>query len=124
MVTFQPTKITVEDSPEPVRRPERRAKPKAGAQASRDQTVGLRESARAVGGGLGNTANIAAAHAEKVSLPTRRGRRRPVFCCGPLPKSCPIPKRTYQDGERKTANGLRRITGSRPRSNACAVVAG
>ena len=75
MVTFQPTKITVEDSPEPVRGPERRAKPKAGAQASRDQTVGLRASARAVGGGLGNTANNAAAQLDTVVLPTTRGRR-------------------------------------------------
>lgn len=58
------TKPAVVDAQDPVRGPARRAEPKAGAKASRGQTVGIRAPANAEGGGLGITASISSLHIE------------------------------------------------------------
>ena len=74
------------------RGPQRRAEPKAGAKATGGPAVGTAARATAVGGGLGNTANIAAAQVEKVSLPTTRGRRETSILLRCAAQELPYPR--------------------------------
>ena len=74
-MTFQPITFAPVVAQSPDRGPERRAEPKAGAKASRGQSVGSRASATAAGGGLGNTASIAAGQSDTFVSTTPRGAR-------------------------------------------------
>lgn len=114
MVTFQPTEPIIVDAPGPDCGPRRRAKPKARARASRDQTVERRASAPAVGGGLGNTANIAAAQVEKASLPTRRGRRETSILLRSAAQELPYPQEDVPGRRKKNGEWAEAYSGIAP----------
>jgi hypothetical protein len=96
------------------RGPESQAEPKAEAKAAKGHAVRAPVPAAAAGGGLGNTANIAAAQREKVSIPTLRGRRETSILLRSAAQELPYPQEDVAGRRKKNGEWAEAYHGIAP----------